>query len=131
MDSAASLHKYVGFTIPAGFTVLFLWALVAFVRNKAPGDRFWTLLATLQVVIAVQFVVGSVLFLAGRRATGGGDFAWLHYVYGALFPAALLYWAHSLAKERFKEVPFVPFGGAALLCAGLTVRALMTGLGSG
>lgn len=121
------LHKLVGFAIPAGFLVLAIWALVSFVRNKTPGGGFWSLLGALQVVVGIQFLVGGTLFLAGRRASIG-DLAWLHYVYGALFPAALLVWAHGLAKGRFREVPFVPFGIAALLCFGLTVRALMTGL---
>lgn len=127
VDSVTTLHRLVGFAIPAGWLVLAVWALYSFVRNKTPVGGFWALLGALQVVVAVQFLVGGALFLAGRRASGG-DLAWLHYVYGAFFPAALLVWAHSLAKGRFREVPFVPFGIAALLCFGLTARALMTGL---
>jgi heme A synthase len=62
------VHRIVGYSIPAGFLLLALWALVAFVRNRNPGGGFWNLLAVLQVVIAIQFVVGSIMFLSGRRA---------------------------------------------------------------
>ena len=127
MDSVTVIHRFVGFAIPAGWFVLAVWALISFVRNRGPAGGFWGLLGALQVVVGLQFLVGGILFLAGRRAPGG-SLAWLHYVYGALFPAALLIWAHGLAKGRFRDVPFVPFGIAALLCFGLTARALMTGL---
>ncbi|HET7482026.1 MAG TPA: hypothetical protein VFK89_04125 [Actinomycetota bacterium] len=124
----SEFHKYLGFTIPAGFGVLAIWAAIGLIRNKAPRDGFWTLLGIYQVVIALQVVLGAILFLTGLRPPT--DPVWLHYAYGGLFPAALLIGAHRLAASRFKEVPWVVFGGAALLICGLTIRALMTGLGA-
>lgn len=124
----SEFHKYLGFTIPVGFGVLAIWAAVGLIRNKTPGERFWTILGILQVVISIQVLVGAILFLTGLRPPT--DPIWLHYAYGGLFPAALLIGAHRLAGTRFKDVPWVVFGAAAFLICGLTIRALMTGLGA-
>ncbi len=65
----------------------------------------------------------------GRQPDSNGP-TWLHYVYGGLFPLALLVLGHRYARsERFKEIPWALFGIVAFVCFGLTFRALQTGLG--
>lgn len=122
------IHLYIGYTIPVGFAVLALTSLVSFLRNREPGGWYWTLLGILQVVVGVQVVIGAILFLSGLRPVG--DLAWLHYAYGGLFPAAILVGAHRFSRQH-AEAAWIFFGIAALLNAGLTTRALMTGLGTG
>jgi hypothetical protein len=122
-----AFHKYVGFSVPAGFLLLFGWALVSFIRNKPPGEWFWRLLAVVQVVLGVQIVVGGTLFLLGYRPSPNGP-VWLHYVYGGLFPAGVLIAAHRYAR-RYEGISWMIFGVAALVNFGLTFRALQTGLG--
>jgi len=123
------LHRFIAYSIPAGFALMVLWAVYSFVRNRVPHDWFWNLLAVLQVVIGIQVIVGGILFIGGARPDSNGP-QWLHYVYGALFPGAVLVIAHGLARsERFRDIPWLPFGVAALVCFGLTFRALQTGLG--
>lgn len=107
--------------------MLALWSLLAFVRNKAPRDAFWTLLAALQVILGVQIAVGAVLFASGYRPASNGP-SWLHYAYGALFPVVVLVFAHRYAR-RYESISWVVFGVAALVIFGLTFRALQTGLG--
>ncbi len=122
-------HRYLAYSVPTAFLLLALWALVSFIRNKNPSDRFWNLLAVVQVVIAIQVIVGGVLFLMDHRPSSSGP-TWLHYVYGGLFPGALLVFAHRWAQsERFKSIPWAVFGVVAFVCFGLTFRALQTGLG--
>jgi hypothetical protein len=121
------LHRYVGFATVAGWALLALWALVAFVRNKAPGDTYWNLVAALQVLVGVQVVVGAALFVSGARPATSGA-VWLHYAYGGLFPLAVLLFAHRYAR-RNESVSWMVFGLAALVIFGLTFRALQTGLG--
>jgi hypothetical protein len=70
-------------------------------------------------------LVGVILLLIGGRATI------LHIVYGAVFPALVLGVAHVLAREAFAHRPWAPFAMASFFCFGLTLRALMTGLGVG
>lgn len=123
------IHRFIAYSIPAGFAILTLWAVASFVRNRNPHDLFWQLLAFLQVVIGVQTIVGGILYLSGGRPASNGP-EWLHYVYGALFPAAVLIAAHRIAaSERWRQIPWAVFGFAALICFGLTFRALQTGLG--
>lgn len=127
MDGVSDLHRFVGYSIPTGFALLSLWSGYAFARNKPPGDNFWHLLAALQVVIGLQVLVGATLFLAGFRPQSNGP-EWLHYAYGALFPAFVLVLAHRFAR-RAEGISWVVFGVAGLVCFGLTFRALQTGLG--
>ncbi|HVF54098.1 MAG TPA: hypothetical protein VNC78_10930 [Actinomycetota bacterium] len=129
MDVVGQLHRYVGYIVPAGFLLLFLWAIVSIIRNRDPGGGFWGVLAFLQVIIGIQVIVGATLFLGGLRPPPQSN-AWLHYVYGGLFPAGLLVAAHVQARKR-EGIAVILFGIAAFLCFGLTSRALMTGLGVG
>jgi heme A synthase len=123
------IHRFVAYSIPTGFVVLTLWAVVSLIRNRNPHDLFWSLLAALQIVIGIQVLVGGYLYVAGGRPETNGP-EWLHYVYGGLFPAAVLIAAHRIAAtERFRSIPWAVFGFAALVCFGLTFRALQTGLG--
>jgi len=121
------LHRFVAYSIPAGFALLALGALFTFLRNKEPGAWFWNLLAAVQVVLGVQVIVGLVLFATGHRAVAKGP-DWLHYVYGGLFPLAVLVFAHRFAA-RHAGVAAATFGIASLVAFGLTFRALQTGLG--
>ena len=127
----SEIHKYIGFAIPTAFAVLVLWTIYTLVRNRPPHDWFWNVLGLVQVVIAVQVVVGAILFAMGLQPPAQ-DLRWLHYFYGGLFPAVVLIAAHRIAqRERFVEIPWVVFGFAAFINFGLTSRALMTGLGVG
>lgn len=127
MNNVSDIHLAVAYTIPTGFALLALWALYSLIRNRDPHPWFWSLLAIMQVVIGVQFVFGGLLFLSGLRPDSNGP-TWLHYVYGALFPAAVLTFAHRWARGS-KAAPWLVFGVAAFICFGLTFRALQTGLG--
>jgi hypothetical protein len=127
MDIVRNLHLLVAYSIPAGFALLTLWAIYSLIRNKDPLSGFWGLLAALQVVIGVQFLVGAILFLSGARPQSNGP-SWLHYVYGAFFPALILGIAHVRAR-KVAAAPWLIFGVAAFICFGLTFRALQTGLG--
>jgi hypothetical protein len=111
----------------AGWALLTLWALLAFIRNRAPGDAYWNLLAVLQGMVGLQVVVGAVLFFGGNRPPTVGP-SWLHYAYGGLFPLAVLVFAHRYAR-RNESVSWMVFGGAGFVIFGLSFRALQTGLG--
>jgi hypothetical protein len=121
------IHEYIAYAIPAGWALLALWAGVSFLRDKAPRDLFWTLLAALQVAVGVQAVIGAILFVMGHRPASRGP-SWLHYVYGALFPLFVLVLAHRYAR-RYESISWVVFGIAAFLVFASTFRALQTGLG--
>lgn len=121
------IHSYVAYAVPVGFGILFLASIYIYVRNKEPAGWYWNLLAVLQVVLGLQFIIGGYLFLSGGRPQSNGP-SWLHYVYGAGFPLLVLGITHVQARKRAgAEALF--FGIAAFLCTFSTLRALQTGLG--
>lgn len=109
----------------AGFGLMALWGLVTWAIRRGPGRPFWWLLAFLQITLIVQLVAGLVLL-----ARGGG-LGILHYLYGVGFPAAVLVAAHWVARDTFRERPWLPFAFAGFFAFGLTLRSAMTGLGIG
>lgn len=121
-----TFHRLIAYGIPATFLVLALWVAVALFRNREPGEGFWRLLGVIQVVLGVQVIVGGILFLLGNRPSPLGP-AWLHYIYGGLFPAGMLMLAHTQARKR-EQIAFIIFGVACFLNFGLTFRALQTAL---
>lgn len=119
------IHKYVGFFVVALFTVGWVWGLIAWVSKRDPGDRFWTWVMVVQIVSGIQAIVGTIVFWSGYRAT-----TMLHYAYG-IFPIVALAAAHLFARRPdFRDRPWIPFSWVAFICFGLTLRALMTGLGT-
>lgn len=133
----SALHRVVGFAVVAVFALGWIWGLGAKVARRDPGAGFWTWLATAQVVAGTQAVLGTLLLLLGRRLEAEGVLGGtLHYVYGYL-PLLLFVFAHVIARAGDAAAigidrpvrPWVPFAWASFISFGLTLRALMTGLG--
>jgi hypothetical protein len=123
------IHHYFAYLIPTGWLLLALWSAATLVRNKPPASLFWSLLAFMQVALAIQAILGIILFLMGFRPNSNGP-SWLHYVYGLIFPVVVLVFAHRYAqRDRFKDIPWLVFGVAAFLIGFATIRAIQTGLG--
>ena len=119
------LHRIVGFAIVGAFLVLAVWGAVLRVRGRdAASWRFWALLHYTENVVVAQAVVGLILLVLGRRQPV------LHYFYGAVFPLVVVV-VGRLASLRREERDYVPIAFAAFISFGLTLRALMTGLGIG
>jgi hypothetical protein len=122
----SELHRYVGYLVVGTFSIGWLFGIVLWLSRRRAGDWFWRWLVAAQVLAAAQALVGIVLLLMGRRATD-----WLHLVYG-FGPIAILAVGHLLAREEpFRSRPWIPFALASFICFGLSLRALMTGLGLG
>jgi hypothetical protein len=117
------LHAALGWGIVGAFGVLWLWGLGLWIFRRQPSRGFWWIVAFVQAGVLLQAVAGVVLLILGGRAPA------LHYVYGVIFPVLVLLVAHVLARDAFAHRPWVPFAAAAFFSFGLTLRALMTGLG--
>ena len=133
----SALHRVVGFAVVAVFALGWIWGLGAKLARRTPGDRYWTWLSVAQVLAAAQAVLGTILLLAGRRLGAEGVLGGtLHYVYGYL-PLLLFVFAHVVARAGDARMigidrpvqPWVPFAWVSFVSFGLTLRALMTGLG--
>jgi hypothetical protein len=133
----SALHRVIGFAVVGVFALGWIWGLGARIARRDPGDGYWTWLTVAQVVSGLQAIVGTILLLLGRRLQAEGVLGGtLHYVYGYL-PLLLLVFAHVVARTGDARAigidrpvrPWVPFAWASFISFGLTLRALMTGLG--
>lgn len=133
----SALHRVVGFAVVGVFALGWMWGLGARIAHRDPGEGYWTWLSVAQVVAGVQALLGTALLLLGRRLEAEGVLGGtLHYVYGYL-PLLLFVFAHVVARAGDARAigidrpvrPWVPFAWASFICFGLTLRALMTGLG--
>lgn len=119
------VHKYVGFFVVGLFAVGWVWGLIVWIAKRDPGERFWVWVTAVQIVSGIEALIGIVVFLSGHRAL-----TILHYAYG-IFPIVALTTAHVVARRPdFRDRPWIPFAWVAFICFGLTLRAVMTGLGS-
>ena len=128
----SSIHTVVGFAVVSIFAIGWLWPLGTLVIRRRPGEAYWIWLTVAQVAAGVQALLGLILLVMGRRPSD-----WLHLVYG-FGPILILVIAHALAREGQKVKPgaepippYLGFGFGAFICFGLSLRALMTGLGLG
>jgi hypothetical protein len=128
----SSVHAFAGFALLAIYTVGWVWGAGLLILDRRPNRWFWVWLSVAQVAAVVQALIGLILVLAGFRPT-----TWLHYVYGA-GPLVIFAIGHLMARElkgdatqgRFLR-PEAMFTAAAFISFGLSMRALMTGLGLG
>jgi hypothetical protein len=118
-------HAFVGFVIVGGWLAILVWGGLAWWPfRREPNRWFWRLLGFLQGILILQLVIGVILWISNPVPT------WLHPLYGAVFPAIILVIAHVLARGMDLETDrYKVFAVAAFFIFGLTLRALMTGLG--
>lgn len=121
-----TVHLTVGFTIVGLFAAGWIWGFGAWITKRGPGPWFWRWLAVVQVIAGLQALIGMWLVVSGHEIPQT-----LHLVYG-FGPLVVLAAAHALARDRnFEQRPWAAFALAAFICFGLTLRAVMTGLGIG
>jgi hypothetical protein len=124
------VHRWLGTVIVLMFVATMVWALVlvAIRRDETPlGMRalqHWT-----ENLLVVQTVLGVVLLLLGRRVVGPPD-AWLHSLYGSLFPLVAVV-GGRLAALRRERRQYVGYAWGAFFAFGLTLRAVQTACGVG
>ncbi len=123
-----SAHRWLGSAIVLMFVATMLWSLVllSLRRDETPvGMRalqHWT-----ENLLVVQTVFGVALLLLGRRVVGPPD-AWLHSLYGSLFPLVAVI-GGRLAALRRERRQYIGFAWGAFFAFGLTLRAVQTACG--
>jgi hypothetical protein len=95
-------------------------------REQSPAGflalQHWT-----ENLLLGQIVLGIVLLLGGRRVIG--ELAFLHYLYGSLFPFIAVVGGRIAALRRERH-DYVGLAWGAFFATGLASRAMLTGLES-
>jgi heme A synthase len=92
-----------------------------FVRKSASTGGFRSTLVLTEILFLVQGVVGTAMFVGGRRPHDG-----LHWLYGILLVIVLPI-AASYTSGRDPRRESLVYGLAGLFMAGLAIRAFTTG----
>jgi Na+/proline symporter len=123
-------HRVLGSVVVLLFVLIMGWAAALRLRRTEGipdglrAVQHWT-----ENLLVLQTVTGLVLLLAGRRvATGMGD-AWLHYLYGSLFPLIALVGGRLAALRRERHA-YLGLAWGSLFAFGLTLRAVQTACGT-
>jgi len=122
-------HRYLGSIIVLLFVVIFAWAMAlwAMRRETTPtllrGAQHWT-----ENLLLVQTLTGVVLLTLGRRVEGPSD-AWLHYLYGSLFPLIAMVGGRLAALRRERRA-YLGLAWGSFFAFGLTLRAVQTACGA-
>jgi hypothetical protein len=123
------VHRWLGTAIVLMFVATMAWAvgLVLARRDRTPDGmralQHWT-----ENLLVVQTVLGVVLLMIGRRVVGPPD-AWLHGLYGSLFPLVAVI-GGRLAALRRESRQYIGFAWGAFFAFGLTLRAVQTACGA-
>jgi hypothetical protein len=124
------LHRWLGSLIILLFVATMLWAVTLLLlrRDETPTAmralQHWT-----ENLLILQTIGGIALLLLGRRVVGPPD-AWLHSLYGSLFPLIAVI-GGRLAALRRERRQYVGLAWGAFFAFGLTLRAVQTACGVG
>lgn len=122
------VHRFAAYGVFVALIAVFVSAIVLRVlgREESPpwlrSLQHWT-----ENLLLLQIVVGIVLLVAGRRILG--ELAFLHYMYGSLFPFIAVVGGRIAALRR-DRYDYVGLAWGAFFALGLASRAMLTGLQS-
>jgi hypothetical protein len=120
-------HRYLGALIVVLFLAIMVVGLVLrLLRRDETPTWVWVTQHWTENLLVVQTVVGVVLLLLGRRVVG--ELAWLHYLYGSVFPLVAVI-VGRLAALRREEREYVGLAWGAFFALALTLRAMQDACG--
>jgi hypothetical protein len=123
-----TFHRYLGAVIVLLFLTLMVTGLVLRVqRRDATPTAVWAIQHWTENLLVLQTVTGVVMLLLGRRVVGV-PVAWMHYLYGSLFPLIAVV-AGRLAGLRRGEREYVGLAWGAFFAFALTLRGMQTACG--
>lgn len=121
-----TFHAWLGAALVALLGVLAAWGLgLRLAGHDETPTAYWGLQHWTENLLLLQTVIGVVFLVMGRRVAAA-DLAFLHYVYGSLFPLIAVV-AGRIAGMRRERHEYVGLAWGAFFGFGLTLRALQTG----
>lgn len=122
-------HRYLGSVLVFAFFAIMIWGLVLrLMRRDETPNAMWAVQHWTENLLVVQTVLGIILLIIGRRATGGQGLVWLHYFYGSLFPLVAIV-GGRLAALRRETREYVGLSWGAFFALALVLRAVQNACG--
>lgn len=120
METVALLHDRLATTMLLFMAAVGIWGLYTFIRGGTLTGSVSGALAIGQVLVTVQVLLGTVIYLGDRRA---GNV--VHYLYGVTAILVLPFvWSYTRARHPRQALFF--YSLVSLFIFGLTVRAMST-----
>lgn len=115
------IHARLANSVVLFLLVVGLWALFNYVRRQGLSSSYWGTLVIGEILLAVQAVVGAVLY-----AQGGRPPRLVHYLYGVFI---LLVWPgiYAFTQGRSTRREALIYGLTSLFMVGLAIRSIGTG----
>jgi hypothetical protein len=124
-----TFHRYLGTIIVLLFVAVMLWGLcLRLLRRTETPNGMWAVQHWTENLLVVQTLFGIVLLVMGRRVITADPLAWLHYLYGSLFPLVAVL-GGRLAAIRRETREYVGLAWGAFFAFALTLRAIQTACG--
>ena len=122
MATLAFVHERLSITILLFLLALGVWGLWHALRGEGAGGSYWGALAIGELLILVQALLGSALFIGGLRPARAS----VHILYGFVLALSLPA-AFSYTRGRSSRFEVLVYALVAFFLAGVTIRARLTG----
>ena len=121
-------HRYLGAVIVVLLLAIAVTGVVLRIlgREETPS-ALWVTQHWTENLLVIQTISGIILLLLGRRVVGM-PLAWLHYLYGSLFPLIAIV-GGRLAGLRREQREYVGLAWGAFFAFALTLRGIQTACG--
>jgi hypothetical protein len=103
------------------FIALAVWGTWRFIRKQGVDSNYWGALVIAEILLALQFLLGGYLWLAGFRPARS-----IHVLYGIVSLLALP-GVYMYTKGRTERPEMLMYAVVALITVGLILRAMFTG----
>lgn len=123
MDITSIHGQLIAFTIMGSWAVIMLVSLALRVfAAEAEVGWFWRVVSAAQILLVVQLLIGMYLWITRGGLPGEDTLAHVfHPLYGFVFPALVLLYAHKVARDG-RMHRFSAFATAGLVIFALTLR---------
>lgn len=124
METIRQFHgELIAFAIMGSWAAIMLVSLgLRVFAADAEVGWFWRVVSAAQILLVVQLLIGLYLWIDSGQLPGEDTLAHVfHPLYGFVFPAIVLFYAHKLSRDG-RMHRFSAFATAGLVIFALTLR---------
>lgn len=122
MDIVSIHGQVIAFAIMGSWAAVMVVSLILrIVAADAEVGWFWRVVSFAQILLVVQLIIGVYLWIRGGPPGTDTLTHVFHPLYGFVFPAIVLFYAHRFARDG-RMHRFSAFATAGLVILALTLR---------